>query len=146
MDKISLCPNEGLPFLASYLLGILPFPAGAWQLMLFKNAVNPTELTVYADLVECDFTGYARVTLTPSSWVTPVVVVDRAETHWGSVPVLWTSTAPPTNTIFGYALVDPVLLVIMMIEQFSTCDQFTINPTAQFSLVPNYTLVSKLCP
>lgn len=140
-----LLPLEGLPDLVEYMLGKTPFPVGSWACMLFKNSVDVTPDTVYGDLVECDFGGYARVTLNPSTWTTPTLVGGLIQTSYGVTPLLWTATSGATNVIYGYALIDPAVNLIRQIERFDSCDQFTITPGAQFSLLPYYQQPARVC-
>jgi hypothetical protein len=143
---VGIVPNEGLGDTLKYIVQSPISGVSAWNLYLWKNDFQPTILTVLADIVEATFTGYVRNSLTRATWTAPVVSVDQATSTWGTTPILFTNTGSTTETIYGYAFVDPTLLVLRAIQRLDDCDIQPLGPGAVFSILPKYTLTRQRCP
>lgn len=87
------------------------------RIRLYKNNLTPDEDTVYGDMTECDFSGYAQVT--PSFGAASVVshkgkIVDSAArnfTHNGG---------GTSNTVYGYYVVDSTGTRLLWVERFAS--------------------------
>lgn len=136
-------PNEGLVDQLAYMVkepisGVLP-----WQLRLWSNNLTPGQATVLADLTECTFTGYSRVTMTRSSWQNFEVITNRARAQWGSSATSWTCTGSP-QTVYGYAMVDTALGVIRGVERFDTPQVLATGGV--LSVLPRYSYTTNTSP
>lgn len=111
-------PNESLPSLLSYWIGKSSNAFAAWELMLWSNsAYSPSQGSVFGDLVEATFGGYARFTLTQPTWTSPTVISDKAVSTYGVTPLSWTVTSSP-QTLYGYAIITPSSSKIIAIQAF----------------------------
>lgn len=141
-----ILPNEGIGAQLEYILksaisGVLP-----WELMFFVNDITPTAATVLADLVEASWSGYMRATLDRADWTTPTVDDGCAHSTWGTDAIVWYVTGGPTETNYGYALVDTMAGVIRCIQRFDDEDITPVVIGGQVTLLPEYTLTSAECP
>jgi len=143
---IGLIPAEGaiVPG-AAWLRDTSPILV-PWKLVLWVNDLEPTKSTVWADVTEASWAGYARVTLTRSMW-SPVLVDDECVGwSWGSVPYVWTNTGSGTPTNYGWTMFDDVLSRLLFIQRF---DETEIGPLAaggKFKLLPRITSTNSACP
>lgn len=122
-------PNEGEVQLLTEQLG-----AGEnWLLGLFKSNLTPGEADTAATYTaaECDFTNYARKTLTRSisagtwqtvtsgaptgAWSAEAAV---AKSTYGAAPQSWTCGATG-NTVYGYFLLGATSGKLIMAEAFA---------------------------
>ncbi len=119
MAKIVI-PNEGKPDLLAFLLGQTANTFADWLLMLWQNSsLSPGPATVYANLTECTFPGYSRVTLTKNLWSVPGIVSDQAVSSWTGATPTWTNTGA-AQPCYGYAFITPTASKIVMIQQWDS--------------------------
>lgn len=111
----------------------------AWRLLLFKNDITPTRLTVLADLVEPSWPGYARYPLMPDSWHFSEPVDGVATAVWGEDPVEFLNTFGPTETVFGCAFLDPLFSVLRYVQRFDPGDIRPIAAGESVLIVPRIT-------
>lgn len=106
-------------------------------LKLYQNNYTPDDTSAPGSFTEANFTNYAAITLTRSGWNSAVVVSNKAETSYGSVPQSWTCGASG-NTIYGYYVVGATSSVVLWAELFSTsrvlANQDVLNLTPKFTL------------
>lgn len=141
-----ILPTEGIGQQLECILKRSVAGIGPWTLMLFVNDVMPDVDTVLDDLVEATFGGYFPVTLTRPDWTTPFLDSDGcASSTWGTVATTWYVTGPPTETPYGYALVDTSVGVIRFIQRFEDTDIAPVEVGGRVSLLPRYTLTSAPC-
>lgn len=141
-----ILPKEGI---AEQLECILSKPVSGvapWTLILFVNDLVPTALTVYADLVEATWSGYTRYVLDRDQWTEPEVSYGCAVSTWGEEPVQWYVTGGPSETNYGYALIDATQDVIRFIQRFEPEDIAPVMAGGRVTLLPRYTLTSCACP
>lgn len=141
-----LLPAEGIAeqlacILQKTVSGVLP-----WTLVLWVNDITPTFATVYADLQLATFGGYFPVTLTRAEWTDPVVDYGCASSTWGTDVTTWYVTSGPTETPYGYAMLDSVTNVIRFIQRFEDADIAPVEVGGRVTLLPRYTLTSAPCP
>lgn len=110
------------------------------SVMLYKNNLAPDQDTVLADLEECDFGGYARVTAlafgTPHNGPT-----GAAETVGAEASFVATSGTTP-NTVYGWGLVkEGTPDVLIAAEAFAdpvnivkTGDGIAVIPVVRFGM------------
>lgn len=135
-----VAPNEGLADQLDYLLSAPIVGVPPWYLILWSNPdLVPDQATVYADLVESVWYGYARYTLTRDGWTAAVIDGDVAVSTYGTSPLQWTpmGTGEP---VYGYAIVTPVDPVIRIIEPFPS--PVTVVPGVQIGVLPRVTLTT----
>lgn len=142
---VGLVPNEGLFDELEYIIKRTISGVNPWDLYLYTNGITPNALTVFADLVDATFTGYTHQSLTRSNWTTPVLSVDRVSSTWGTTPILFTNTGITTETIRGYAFVDPILLVLRGIQALDPCDIIPLVPGGMFAILPTFVYRGSLC-
>lgn len=141
-----LLPDEGIGeqlanILSATISGVLP-----WQLVLFVNDLTPTFETVFSDLTEASWPGYARFTLTRSYWTTPAVNQGCAASTWGTVPLVYYVGAVADETInYGAAYYDQSNDVLAWVQRFDDADLNPLVAGGQFQILPQYTLTSAAC-
>lgn len=108
-------------------------PDPGWYLMLFANQPDLGLTTVLADLAECTFTGYGRRLVQRSQWSVPVVDGDGLLTVQGPAPYSWT-LGGSGETVYGYAVVDPVAGEIRWCQLFDTPIPVASGGTLQVEL------------
>lgn len=75
--------------------------SGSHKIGLFKNDYTPTPLTVFADVIEADYTGYAAVT--NSGWLAAFWASQGAAAQYMDTPALFQPTGTTvTNIIHGW--------------------------------------------
>ena len=89
---------------------------GFFDLVLYKTNVTILITTVWADLVEADFDGYSRISVTLAS----PTYLGGVETIVASVATFTRGSGSPSNTIYGYALVDPAGPTLYIAEPLLT--------------------------
>src|SRR5574338_390456 len=80
-------------------------------LRLFKNNITPADTDTAATYTEADFTGYAAITLTGSSWGAP---------SGGSISYAqqtFTCSGAGSTTIYGYYLTQATSGILMWSER-----------------------------
>jgi len=140
-----LIPNEGvgptlLELLGAVAPGVLP-----WQMILWKNDYVPTVATTLANLVPCDFEGYAPAMLERDQWTTPTVNAGCAHSTWGTEPIVWDVQGGPLQTPYGYAYVDLGAGVLRFVQRFDDEDLEEIIIPGRVKVLPEYTLRSAAC-
>lgn len=86
-------------------------PFVAPTVMCYKNSIVLNAATALADLVPCDFDGYAPVV--GMIWDAPYIDVDGSALVFGaSITIVSTGSVTP-NTVFGYALVNVGVTVLL---------------------------------
>jgi hypothetical protein len=141
-----ILPSEGLGDQLEYILKRSVSGVGPWVLKLWVNDLVPTEATVLADLVFASWGGYSPVTLTRPEWTVPVVDEGCAVSTWGEDALVWYVTSGPTETNYGYALVDDSAGVIRFIQRFEEEDIAPVAVGGRVTLLPRYSLTSCACP
>ncbi len=141
----ALLPNEGIgqqieDIIRTTISGRLP-----WEMIFFTNDIVPDGDTVLGDLTEATFGGYTRLTLTRSTWTSPVVEDGCAHSTWGTDAVIWTVTSGPLETIYGYAFIDNLGGVIRYVQRFDPDDIMELTIGTKITLLPQYTLTSAEC-
>lgn len=140
-----LIPDEGIAAQLEYILrapilGVLP-----WEAWLFVNDLEPTIETVLDDLELPTWSGYSAWTLAREQWSTPDVENGCARSVWGTDPLRWTHGGGPSQTPYGYALVDRSSDLIRFIQRFDDDDIAPLDPGATLVMQPVYTLGSHEC-
>lgn len=135
-------PDEGIADLLSYMLSAPITGVLDWLLILYELPVNPDFNTVMADLTECTFAGYSRVTLTRSLWQTPVVSGGIASSVWDTAPLGYLNTGSPQD-VAGYAAIRPGTEVIRFIQELAA--PITLGTGQTLPLWPSFTLTTDTC-
>jgi hypothetical protein len=125
---------------------LLPhIPSGPW--ILFSNDITPDIDTVFADLVEADFGGYARVGF--AGWSAPFMNPDdhaQAEHPF----VVWTHDGGDANDVYGWAYctldLDSEIDKLLFIERFPDGPVTLDTAGQQLRLDPVSTLRSMFEP
>lgn len=141
----TIIPNEGLILqhqdsLQIGISGRLP-----WRLMLWKNDYLPVPGTVLASLTECDFAGYGRFTVDPTLWTGFDAVNGCSHATWKSVPTMWLVNGGPTQTVYGWAMVDEGMGIIKRVQRFDPADIAPLVIGVPFLLLPRVTFTSAAC-
>jgi len=132
-------PNEGL---SDWLLWMVKDTVGGLPDLVFTLFVNdlvPDQETTFADLDRASFGGFQEIIMSRADWVSPVVVDDRAQSQWGTVPTEWTVTSDPQE-VFGWAAYEPGSLRLMIAERFDVSRDLTVGQTLK--VLPRFTLTT----
>lgn len=140
-----LIPNEGIGAALQELLGATVPSILPWQMMFWKNNIVPDADTVLADLVESDWGGYVRLTLSRAGWTVPTVVNGCAHSTWGVDPVEWSVTGGPEQAVFGCAYVDLGAGVLRYVQRFDDEDIVSVIIPGLVKCLPEFTLTSAEC-
>lgn len=141
-----ILPNEGIGQQLECILSRSVGGVAPWKLILWVNDIDPDADTTFADLVEASWSGYTALTLPRSDWTTPMVINGCAVSTYTETPQVWYVTGGPTETNYGYALVDSITNVIRFIQRFEEEDLAPVEPGGRVTLLPRYTLTSCACP
>jgi hypothetical protein len=110
-----------------------------WEFLLFVNDFTPDEDTVLADLVECSWGSYSRVTMTPDDWTDPFIADHVARVDWGTEPTEFKNVGGPTQTPYGFAFFDPLLGVLRYAERFDAGDIAAVPSGESKFILPRLT-------
>lgn len=127
-------------WLKQTISGVLP-----WKLMLWEGATVPDFDTVLADLTECTWSGYTRVSLDRNTWTDPVVTDGCAETTYGTTALIWYVSSTNTTPVAGWAIVDDLAGVLRYVQRFDLADQLTPTAGQQYQLLPKITQTNAPC-
>ena len=136
-------PNEGKTGLLDYQIRTTITGVNPWTLRLFQNNATISETTVLADLTQATFTGYAGVTMTRSSWSSPVIVANHARSTWLLVPTQWVNTGS-TQTIYGCYYTDDDLNVVRGVFKFNT--PIVVAPGGTIAVLPEFSYATEVVP
>lgn len=130
--------NTGTPILLNYLLQRTANNYPDWLLMLWTNSsLFPTPATVYADLSEATFTGYARQTIIHAGWGAPAIISSTfARSTYGSL-FSWTNTGS-AQPIYGYAVITPSPFTLIYCQKFDAPAPMDPGGTLQFSPIIDF--------
>lgn len=111
---------------------------GGAKVMLFKNDYQPSATTVLADLIEADFTGYARSA--DLVWGEPFITPAQLAEIVAQQLQFNATGSTVTNTIYGYAVITPGTPdVLQYAERFAepvfvagTMNAVLVNPRYRF--------------
>lgn len=140
-----IVPNEGLARGLKWLIDNPDTQLFAWELVLFVNDLTPGAGTVFADLVEPSWGGYARFPLTPADWGEPIVAEDAARSTWGLNPVEFVNVAGPTQTVFGVGYYDPAFGVLRYCQRFDPGDIRPVAAGESVVIVPQFSRLGAPC-
>lgn len=105
-------------------------------LRLFKSNTTPAETDTAATYTEADFTGYAAVTLTGSSWT----VSEGAPTEASYAQQTFSSTAnQASQNVYGYYLTQVTSGLLVYAERFSDGPYAIANNGDQIKITPKIT-------
>lgn len=133
-----IIPDEGLLRGLQWTLDNGDTQTFAWQLLLFVNDLAVDEDSVFVDVVEPSWAGYARVNLPPSGWSVPFLTDHIATATWGTDPVEFVNTTGPTETVYGCAMFDPAFGVLRQIQRFEAGDIRAVAAGESVFLVPRF--------
>lgn len=106
------------------------------KLKLFKSNTTPAETDTAGTYTEADFTGYAAVTLTGSSWT----VTGGAPTSGSYAQQTFTSSADQaTQSIYGYFVVMATAGTLMWAERFALAPYSIANNGDNIQVTPQIT-------
>jgi len=134
-----IVPNQGLTRALYRILVNEDTLMTPWQMLLFVNDVTPDEDTVLADLVEPGWLGYSRRTLLAGGWTTPVVAGVYAKSTYGVDPIVFTNTTLPAVTNYGWAIYDPLLSELRLVQRFDPGDIREITVGGAVKVLPGFT-------
>jgi hypothetical protein len=129
----ALIPNNGEGDALSYFVN-----KSAPQnlvLKLFKNDKTPAEGDVAADYTECDFAGYASVTLTGANWT----VTEGAPSSASYAQQVFTNTGAVAQSVYGYYLVRASTGRIAYAERFTGAPFVVQNVGDEIKITPTIT-------
>lgn len=122
-----ITPNEGERNILGRALGKVA--ANTLVCRLFNSNTTPSATTVWADLTECDFSGYASVNITWTAIVTNGS--GRAESTGSVCTFIRDGTDPGTNnTAYGWCITsindaEANAIQIIAIERFGSSEDFS---------------------
>lgn len=141
----TIMPNQGIiqqhqDSLQVGISGRIP-----WRLLLWKNDYVPIPTTVVADLTECNWSGYGRVTIDPALWTGFTAYQGCSHATWKTVPTIWPVTSGPIQTVYGWAMIDEMANVIRRVQRFDDSDIAPIVIGVPWLLLPRVTFTSAEC-
>lgn len=142
MTDSIVIPSAGVPMLLDWMLRAPISGVLDPQLMLFQNEMDPECEVSFGELTECDFDGYARVTLNRSEWQSPTVEQCCAIMLYGSAPISWTNVGS-AQQVAGYAFVYPSGSVLLAVQALSLPIDLVTFGT--LSIRPQFTLTTGAC-
>lgn len=141
-DTIVLAEG-GMPLLMEWCLRAAIPGVLDTRLLLFANALDPDCDVVLADLTECTFAGYNRVTLNRAAWQPATVVGCCATMRYGTVPQTWVNSGEPA-TVGGWAILYPMGDVLLAVQALS--EPLELGAGVTMALRPEITLSAGACP
>ena len=126
-------PNEGVLESVSRII------ADNMRLKLFKNDYTPVHTSALANFTECDVAGYADVLVVFGDWDAPALSGNTGYTQ--TAPIAFSATAPNTQDIYGWYLVDGTSTFVIAAARFDVAPT-ELNSTG-FSVIPYLALISK---
>lgn len=110
-----------------------------YLLHLYKNNYSPISTSTLSSFTEADFTNYAAVTLTRSSWASSTLNgSNKGESTYSAQS--WTCGVT-TNTVYGYYVTDSTNTNLLWAEQFGIARTLAQNDI--LSVTPVFTLSSE---
>lgn len=117
--------------------GAVSFPTNDWVMLLFVNdhTVTDADQDVTA-LEEASWSGYARKSVNATTWVSQPVAGHIAQ-ELAPAFLQFDNTGGPTETVFGYAILDGSSALVMA-ESFSggtdvaTGGSFKVKPSLKY--------------
>jgi hypothetical protein len=94
------------------------------RLRLYKNNLTPDQDTVYIDLDEATFPGYAEQT--PSFGAASIVSHKGKIVDTSARSFVWSGSASPEN-IYGYYVVDIGTFAVLWVQRFSSPQVMSSN-------------------
>ena len=125
--------NEGTPIMLNYVLQRVANNYTDWLCMLWSNSsLSPSPTTVYANLTEATFTGYARRTIDHTKWQAPTIIGSvKAQSLYDTVPLSWTNTGS-IQDVYGYAIITPSAFKILWSQKLDAPISIATGGTIQF--------------
>lgn len=111
-------PNQGLPYLLSWMLRIPGGDELPWRLHLFTDDVEPVPESVFGDFTKAIFGGYSPAELARENWEAPALVDDAAVSTYTDTPITWTCLTGP-ETVYGYLVTDIFDAVLLIAEKLA---------------------------
>ena len=108
--------------------------SGNIQLCLYVNDYVPDEGTTIVNLTDCTATGYARITLTTTSWTTSQVSGQSTASYAEQ-----TFTITDSATVYGYYLLD-ASNNLLLVERFGTSAFVLPAGGGQIAITPTISL------
>lgn len=105
------------------------------EVMLFKNDYIPVPGTVLGSLTEADFTGYARTSFNRADWGAITTIANKASVT--APDQEFDCTGGSSQTVYGYAVLDPSDDVVVWAERFGTAQ--TIANGETITVRPKFT-------
>ena len=132
-----IVPNVGeLELLDRLLQGGTYVNDGNYVLKLFKNDYTPTTVSTLGNFTEADFTSYASVTLSQTSWSSATTNgLGKAESSYAQQS--WTCGSVG-NTVYGYYVQSDTSSELLWAERFGSAKVLTNGDI--LNLIPVITL------
>jgi hypothetical protein len=129
-----VCPDVGESVVLSCLVN--KSAPQDLKLKLYKSNTTLGETTTSASLAECDFSGYAAVTLTGTSWT----VTTGAPTSATYAEQIFTANAGSQNqNVYGWYLVQSTSGTLVAAETFTGGPFLVNNSGDQIKVTPTIT-------
>ena len=107
---IQFYPDEGLSD------WITRMQASNLSLRLYQNNVTPDRDTVFADLTESSFTGYAAVAIASGDWTNLAIAAHVLRSV--ASPKTFTNSGGAAQDVYGYFVTEPATGRIMAVARF----------------------------
>ena len=108
--------------------------ATALKLHLFKSNTTPTTSDVIGTYTECDFAGYAAISMT--TWATPSVAAHVA-TMVAAAKTFTRSTTGTAQNIYGYYVTDNANTILLWAERDSNAPIVVTNSGDSYTVTPS---------
>jgi len=119
--------------------------AGNLKLKLFKSDTTPSHSDTPATFTEADFTGYAAITLTTTSWNagvagtgTGTALANKASIDYAQ-QTFTMGTPGTTNTVYGYFVTDNAGTTLLGAERFAASQSMALAGDS-IKITPKLTL------
>lgn len=118
-------------------------PVNFGTLRLFKNDWTPNKVSVLADVVECDFAGYAYKFLERAKWQGPNGIGGTAVSFYDTGLQQFTCSSG-SQIVYGYYVLMTGISQLIWAERFAT--PFTVSTSRPLFIQPFMRLRSEVQP
>ena len=127
---VQIYPSNGLIYQLTQIV------SGSPLLGLFTNNYTVVDSTLFSNLTEAVFTGYARVTLTYSSWVS--LGVSSAIGTIAFPTVTFTNNSGSAVNLYGYFVLDPSATYLLSAGNLASAPVSIGASGGTYSLIPTW--------
>lgn len=125
----AVIPDQGKQVFA----GLLSSLSNVWRIRLYKSNTDPVHTTVMSDFTECNYSGYASITLTAPSVAATPDGSGRIIITWAQVTFV--KSGATGNDVYGY-YVDQGSSLLLWAERAATAPLSMQNDGDEILITP----------